>query len=137
MKLGVFLIFGLQRPWLALLGLFGLYWPLMIFSGKGKCSWAKVRGRWPLSSNQISKTIIGPDLPFWLTVKEYTFKQFKKFGVHKATIYRWLKKIEQKLHMVNQNGLQSLQKIWNELNFMFVIYSCQKIEYRCIFYNDV
>ena len=27
--------------------------------------------------------------------KEYTFKQFKKFGVHKATIYRWLKKIEQ------------------------------------------
>ena len=22
--------------------------------------------------------------------KEYTFKQFKKFGVHKATIYRWL-----------------------------------------------
>ena len=27
--------------------------------------------------------------------KEYTFKQFKKFGIHKATIYRWLKKIEQ------------------------------------------
>ena len=21
--------------------------------------------------------------------KEYTFKQFKKFGVHKTTIYRW------------------------------------------------
>ena len=58
--------------------------------------------------------------------KEYTFKQFKKFGVHKATIYRWLKKIEQngncdrksgsdhlkgRVHMANQNGLQSLQKI--------------------------
>ena len=36
----------------------------------------------------------------------------KKFGVHKATIYRWLNKIEQKVHnMANQNGLQSLQKI--------------------------
>ena len=33
--------------------------------------------------------------------KEYTFKQFKKFGVHKAIIYRWLKKIEQKVHMEN------------------------------------
>ena len=55
--------------------------------------------------------------------KGYTFKQFKKFGVHKATIYRWLKKIEQdivikmfdhlkgRVHMANQNGLQSLQKI--------------------------
>ena len=30
--------------------------------------------------------------------KEYTFKNFKKFSVHKATIYRWLKKIEQKVH---------------------------------------
>ena len=29
------------------------------------------------------------------TKQEYTFKQFKKFGIHKATIYRWLKKIEQ------------------------------------------
>ena len=74
--------------------------------------------------------------------KEYTFKQFKKFGVHKATIYKWLKNIEQngncnrkcesrtgiskdvsvikmfdhligRVHMANQNGLQSLQKIWN------------------------
>ena len=68
--------------------------------------------------------------------KEYTFKQFKKFGVHKATIYRWLKKIEQNgivivikmfdhlkgwVHMANQNGLKSLQKIWNESIFMFVI----------------
>ena len=35
------------------------------------------------------------------TKQEYTFKQFKKFGVHKATIYRWLKKIEQKVHMDN------------------------------------
>ena len=55
--------------------------------------------------------------------KEYTFKQFKKFGVHKATIYRWLKEIDQdivikmfdhlkgRVHMANQNGLQSLQKI--------------------------
>ena len=25
------------------------------------------------------------------------------------------------VHMANQNGLQSLQKIWNELIFMFVI----------------
>ena len=25
--------------------------------------------------------------------KEYTFKNFKKFGVHKATFYRWMKKI--------------------------------------------
>ena len=35
------------------------------------------------------------------TKQEYTLKQFKKFGVHKATIYRWLKKIEQKVHMEN------------------------------------
>ena len=27
--------------------------------------------------------------------KEYTFKNFKKFSVHKATIYRRLKKIKQ------------------------------------------
>ena len=39
------------------------------------------------------------------TKQKYTFKQFKKFGVHKATIYRCLKKIEQKAHMENQNGL--------------------------------
>ena len=66
--------------------------------------------------------------------QEYTFKQFKKFGVHKATIYRWLNKIEQKVHnMANQNGLQSLQKIWNELISMFVIESCQKIEYNALF----
>ena len=33
------------------------------------------------------------------TKQKYTFKQFKKFGVHKATIYRWLKKIAKKVHM--------------------------------------
>ena len=27
----------------------------------------------------------------------YTFKKFKKFGVQKATIYRWLKKIERNI----------------------------------------
>ena len=42
------------------------------------------------------------------TKQEYSFKQFKKFCIHKATIYRWLKEIEQKVHTVNQNGLQSL-----------------------------
>ena len=47
--------------------------------------------------------------------KEYTFKKFKKFGIHKATIYRWLKKIEEnglkgRVHVANQNGLQSLMK---------------------------
>ena len=26
--------------------------------------------------------------------KKYTFKNFKKFSVHKATFYRWMKKIE-------------------------------------------
>ena len=41
------------------------------------------------------------------------------------------------MHMANQNGLQSLQKIWNQLFLMFVIYSCQKIECKCIFYNDI
>ena len=72
------------------------------------------------------------------TKQKYTFKQFKKFGVHKATIYRCLKKIEQKAHMENQNGLQSIQEILNELIFMFVIYFCQKIEYtKCIYYNDI
>ena len=48
--------------------------------------------------------------------------------------------IEQKVHMANQNKLQSLQKIWNELIFMFAIYYCQKIEYKCILiiiYNPV
>ena len=28
--------------------------------------------------------------------KEYTFKNFKNGGVHKATIYRWLEKIEKR-----------------------------------------
>ena len=36
--------------------------------------------------------------------KEYTFKQFKKFGVHKATIYRWLKKIEQNGNCDRKSG---------------------------------
>ena len=55
--------------------------------------------------------------------KEYTFKNFKKFSVHKATIYRWMKKIDQnvvikmfeklkgKVHVANENGLNSLLKI--------------------------
>ena len=54
--------------------------------------------------------------------KEYTFKNFKKFSVHKATIYRWMKKIDQnvvikmfeklkvKVHAANENGLNSLFK---------------------------
>ena len=47
--------------------------------------------------------------------KEYTSKKFKKFGIHMATIYRWMKKIEEnglkgRVHMANQNGLQSLVK---------------------------
>ena len=29
--------------------------------------------------------------------KEYTIKNFKKFSVHKATIYRWMKKIDQNI----------------------------------------
>ena len=33
--------------------------------------------------------------------REYTFKKFMKFGIHKATIYRWMKKIE-------KNGLKGL-----------------------------
>ena len=33
------------------------------------------------------------------TKQEYTFKQFKKFGVCKTTIYRWLKKIAKEVHM--------------------------------------
>ena len=28
--------------------------------------------------------------------KAYTFKNFKKFGILKATIYSWMKKIEEK-----------------------------------------
>ena len=55
--------------------------------------------------------------------KEYTIKNFKKFSVHKATIYRWMKKIDQnvvikmfeklkgKVHAANENGLNSLLKI--------------------------
>ena len=47
--------------------------------------------------------------------REYTFKKFKKFGIQKATIYRWMKKIEEnglkgRVHVANQNGLQSLMK---------------------------
>ena len=39
----------------------------------------------------------------------------------------------QKKFIWNQNGLQSLQKIWNELIFMFVIEFYQKIEYNALF----
>jgi transposase len=28
--------------------------------------------------------------------KAYTFKNIKKFGIHKATIYSWMKNIEEK-----------------------------------------
>ena len=58
--------------------------------------------------------------------KEYTLENFKKFDIHKATIYGWMKKIEQngnwdrkpkmfdhlkgRVHVANQNGLQSLLK---------------------------
>ena len=54
--------------------------------------------------------------------KEYTFKNFKKFGIHKATIYTWMNKIEEKdrgtrnslchpCQAANENGLNSLLKI--------------------------
>ena len=55
--------------------------------------------------------------------KEYSFKNSMKFGVHKATIYRWMKKIDQnvvikkyeklkeKVLAANENGLNSLLKI--------------------------
>ena len=50
--------------------------------------------------------------------KAYTFKNFKKIGIHKATIYSWMKKIEEKdrgtrnslVHAANENGLNSLLK---------------------------
>ena len=54
--------------------------------------------------------------------KAYTFKNFKKFGILKATIYSWMKKIEEKdrgtrnfschpkVHAANENGLNSLLK---------------------------
>ena len=56
--------------------------------------------------------------------KEYTFKKFKKFGIHKATIYRWMKKIEEnglkgRVHVANQNRLQSLVKF--EMIFVLII----------------
>ena len=44
---------------------------------------------------------------------------------------------DERVHMANQNWLQSLQKMWNELFFMFLIYYCQRIQYKCIFYNDI
>ena len=57
--------------------------------------------------------------------KEYTFKNFKKFGVHKATIYRWMKEVEEngncyrkvfekmkgEVHAAYENGLNCLLKI--------------------------
>ena len=58
--------------------------------------------------------------------KEYTFKNFKKFGIHKATIYRikikqkeidqdivikMFEKLKGKVHATNENGLNSLLKI--------------------------
>ena len=55
--------------------------------------------------------------------KKYTFKNFKKFSVHKATIYRWMKKIDQnvvikmfeklkgKVYAANENEPISLLKI--------------------------
>ena len=57
--------------------------------------------------------------------KEYTFKKFKKFGIHRATIYRWMEKIEEnglkgQVHVADQNRLQSLLKFWNELIVWFL-----------------
>ena len=52
-------------------------------------------------------------------------------------VIKMLDHLKGRVHMANQNGSQSLHKIWNELIFMFVIYSCQRIEYKCIFYNDI
>ena len=39
-------------------------------------------------------------------VKECTFKKFMKFGIHRATIYRWMKKIE-------KNGLKGRVHVAN------------------------
>ena len=36
--------------------------------------------------------------------KEYTFKHFKNGGVHKATIYRWIEKIEKTGNLVRKPG---------------------------------
>ncbi len=44
--------------------------------------------------------------------KEYTFKNFKKFDVHKATIYRWLKKIEQNGNCDRKSGSGTGKPKW-------------------------
>ena len=47
--------------------------------------------------------------------REYTFKKFMKFGIHKATIYRWMKKIEKiglgRVHVANHISLKTLTYI--------------------------
>ena len=37
--------------------------------------------------------------------KEYSFKNFRKFGVHKATIYRWMKEIEENGNCYRKKGV--------------------------------
>ena len=37
--------------------------------------------------------------------KEYSFKNFKKFGVHKATIYRWMKEVEENGNCYRKKGV--------------------------------
>ena len=71
--------------------------------------------------------------------KEYTFKNFKKFSVHKATIYRWMKKIDQnvvikmfeklkgKVHAANENGLNNLLRSKLNKCYLFVTILVRKL----------
>ena len=43
--------------------------------------------------------------------KEYTFKNFKTRGVHKATIYRWLDKIANTLKLSQKTVCNTIKEI--------------------------
>ena len=44
----------------------------------------------------------------------------KQKEIDQDIVIKMFDHLKGRVHMANQNGLQSLQKIWNELIFMFV-----------------
>ena len=54
--------------------------------------------------------------------------KMKQKEIDQDVVIKMFDHLKGRVNVANQNGLQSLQKFWNELILMFVIYSWQKIE---------
>ena len=60
----------------------------------------------------------------------------KQKEINQDIVIKMFDNLKGRVHVANQNGLQSLMKFWNYFFKMFVIEFCQKIEWKCTIYDD-